>query len=210
MKKLLLTSYAKNTLVLAIPLLPKKDTIHALFIPTAGDPYEDKDFVYVDREAMTTLGFSVTNIDLKKQNQKSLRAHLENTDLVLVAGGDVFYLFEHVKKSGFDKIIQEYIEKGLVYVGSSAGSIVCCPTLCGAREFDNPDLAPGLTEYTGMGLVDFVIIPHVQKEKYAERIKRATTELEVKGFRTIHLTDDQAVLIDGEAVKILQSKNITA
>lgn len=205
MKKIFLASFASVTLDLIKDLLPKdKPQLKAAFIPTAGDPYEDKGFVYVDRDKLVELGFDVIDIDLKEESEESLEQQLVNIDLVLVAGGNTFYLLDKVKKSGFDKVIKKLVDKGVIYVGSSAGSILCCPTIEGAKKFDDPNDAPELTDYTGLGFYEKVIIPHAHKEKYAERIKQTTEEMNEKDFEVVTLTDDQAVLITDEGSKVVE------
>lgn len=205
MKKLFLSSFASVSLELIAELLPKAaNQLTAAFIPTAGDPYENKDFVYVDRDALTKMGMRVIDVDLKTTTGAALEKVLSSVDVILVAGGNTFYLLDQVKKSGFDSIVKKLIEKGVVYVGSSAGSILCCPTIEGAKRFDSPADAPELTDYTGLNLVDFVIIPHAHKEKYKERIQETTAELNSKGLKVTTLTDNQAIIVDGTSVKTVE------
>ena len=42
----------------------------AVFIPTAGDPYENKDFVVADKIALQKYGIEVTDLDLKNKNRR--------------------------------------------------------------------------------------------------------------------------------------------
>ena len=205
MKKLFLSSFASVTLDLVTELLPKPPSeLKAAFIPTAGDPYSDKGFVYVDREKLVEMGFNVTDIDLKKTDESALEAKLAGVDLVLVAGGNTYYLLDKVRKSGFDKVIKKMLDRGLVYVGSSAGSILCCPTIEGAKRFDDPNDAPGLTDYSGLNLFGKVIIPHAHKEKYAKRIKQTTAEMNEQGLEVITLTDDQAMIVTDDGSKLVE------
>lgn len=205
MKKLFLASFASVTLDFIRELLPKPAfELKAAFIPTAGDPYSDKGFVEVDREKLVKMGFDVIDVDLKKIDETALEAKLADIDLVLVAGGNTFYLLDKVRKSGFDRVIQKMLDRGLIYVGSSAGSILCCPTIEGAKRFDNPSDASDLTDYRGLNLFDKIIIPHAHKEKYAERIKQTTTEMDDQGFEVVTLTDNQAIILNGEESKIVE------
>lgn len=169
----------------------------AIFIPTAGDPYENKDFVVADKIALQNYGIEVTDLDLKNKTEEEINESLALADILLVAGGDTFYLMEKLKESGADKAIKNFISRGGIYIGSSAGSIVCCPTIEGAEKFDNPNLAPNLKNFNGMGIFNEVIIPHTQKEKYIERIKEATEKLTSKSFKVYHLTDDDVLFFDG-------------
>ena len=175
----------------------------AIFIPTAGDPYDNKDFVEADRIALEKYGLDVVEMDIKNKNEEEIRKAIVGADIVLVAGGDTFYLMEKLKESGADKIIKEFVARGGIYIGSSAGSIICCPTIEGAEEFDNPNQAPELDNFDGMGVFNDVIIPHAQKEKYFERIRRATERLESKGFKIYPLTDDDVLFFDGNSCAIL-------
>lgn len=175
----------------------------AIFIPTAGDPYDNKDFVEADRIALKKYGLDIVEMDIKNKNEEEIRKAIVGADIVLVAGGDTFYLMEKLKESGADKVIKGFIDNNGIYIGSSAGSIICCPTIEGAEEFDNPNLAKGLNDFDGMGVFKDVIIPHVQKEKYFERIRRATERLESKGFKVYPLTDDDVLFFDGYSYIIL-------
>lgn len=205
MKKLFLASFASVSLDLIRDMLPKPpNQLKAAFIPTAGDPYEDKGFVYVDRDALTNMGMSVIDVDLKVTRGEDLVKVLSNVDVVLVAGGNTFYLLDQVKKSGFDVIVKKLIDKGVVYIGSSAGSILCCPTIEGAKRFDSPTDAPDLTDYSGLNLVDFIVIPHAHKERYKERIQQTTDEMQSKGYKVKTLTDDQAISVNGDIVTFLE------
>ena len=202
--KLYLASYAKVTLnkILAnesIDFSGKK----AVFVPTAGDPYDNKDFVEADRDALIEAGMDVMDLDFKNIDAESIKKILSDAALVLVAGGDTFYLMDKINKSRVQNVIKEYVANGGIYIGSSAGSIICCPTIEGAAEFDDPDLAPDLKNFDGLGIFNNIIIPHAHKEKYFERIKRATESLEKKGFQVYPLTDDEVLFYDGSLIEIL-------
>ena len=194
--KIYLASYAMMTMGKIIKngeLTGKR----AIFIPTAGDPYENKDFVEADKIALQKYGIEVTDLDLRNKTEEEVNESLAMADILLVAGGDTFYLMEKLKKSGADKAIKNFIRKGGIYIGSSAGSIVCCPTIGGAEKFDNPKLAPNLENFNGMGIFNEVVIPHTHKEKYFERVEETTEKLTSKGFKVHHLTDDDVLFFDG-------------
>lgn len=60
----------------------------------------------------------------------------------------------------------------------------------------------GLTDYTGMGLVDFYVVPHLGHPEMgpgAEMIiEKYSSELDLKG-----INDYQAILVEGDRVSIL-------
>lgn len=202
--KLYLASYAMVSMAKIIKhegrdFIGKK----AVFIPTAGDPYDNKDFVEADRIALEKYGLDVVEMDIKNKNEEEIRKAIVGADIVLVAGGDTFYLMEKLKESGADKIIKEFVARGGIYIGSSAGSIICCPTIEGAEDFDDPNLAPKLDNFDGLGIFKDVIIPHTHKEKYFERVKKTTARLESKGYKVYPLTDDDVLFFGGDSYRIL-------
>ncbi len=83
------------------------------------------------RSEFASLGMQITLIDLHKyeHHPEQLSAILKDFNIVWVGGGNVYYLRWLMKVSGFDTIIEQLIEKGVVYGGGSAGSIVTCPVL---------------------------------------------------------------------------------
>jgi len=99
------------------------------FIPTAGDPYEDKWFVDIHKKQLSDMGFKLTEVDLKDKNKDDLMAILQETDIVYVAGGNTFYLLEKVRESGFDQVLPLLLDKGIIYAGGSAGAVLACPTI---------------------------------------------------------------------------------
>lgn len=204
MKNLFLASSAAVTLDLITELLPKPAAeLKAAFIPTAADPESDRSFLNFDRDKLVDMGFQVTDLDLKEYDQTTLEAKLADIDLVLVAGGNTFYLLDQFRKSGFDKVIPKMLDRGLIYVGSSAGSIICCPTIEAAKRFDDARLAPDLTDYQGLNLFDKIIIPHAQKKKYSDRMKQTLAEIKDQGLEFITLTDDQAVIVTDRGSRVV-------
>lgn len=202
--KLFLASYVMTTINKIIKYINEDLTGEkVIFVPTAGDPYENKDFVYADRNALKEYGLKIVDLDIKNSTLSKIKEEIFSAKIVLVAGGDTFYLMEKLKESGADKVIKKYIEKDGIYIGSSAGSIVCCPTIQGAEEFDNPRLAPNLKNFDGMDIFSGVIIPHAHKEKYFERIKAATSKLELRGYKVFSLTDNDVLFYNGEKLRIL-------
>lgn len=202
MKKLFLASFASVSLDLIKDLLPKPASeLKVAFIKTAADPYEDQSFVEADRNKLIEMGFYVKDVDLKNKTLTELKDDFKNIDLILMAGGNTFYLLDQIRKSGFDQLLPRLLNNGLIYIGSSAGSIVCCPTIESARKFDDPNEASNLKNYEGLNFFNQAIIPHAQKQKYAERIKQTIREMTQNDLEVMTLTDDEAVLINDNEVK---------
>src|SRR3989344_8856033 len=99
-----------------------------LYIPTAANSEE----VYGSWEKgsetwklVNTLGAKVTAVSLEDYKNSSVLRELAGKDIIWVAGGMAGYLMYWARRCELDKHIDEYLEAGSVYVGSSAGSMVC-------------------------------------------------------------------------------------
>lgn len=194
--KLLLTSAGMNVKDELIKILPKfANKIKLAHIITASKPEKNKSYVDKDKQQMIKLGFDVEDIDIEGKNENELRNLLKNKDIIYVQGGNTFYLLKFVKTSGFDKVVRDLINKGIIYVGASAGSYITCPTIEQANWKGIDKNIVGLTDLTGLNLIPFIIFAHF-KEKYKSIVEKGskTTNLPV-----IAINDNQAVLmIDGK------------
>ncbi len=203
--KLFLASLASTTLDLALPLLPDTPSNLSLaFIPTAVDPYVSSDISWftADHDKLVDMGFKVADYDIKNKKIEQLRNDLAKFDVVFVAGGNSFYLLNEIKKSGFDIVIKELINHGVMYIGASAGSCIMSPTIEHLTSLDHPEISPQLTDFSALDFYPKLIVPHFGREKYHDRHEQIKKEY---GDRVVFLRDDQAVIVsDGktEIVKI--------
>lgn len=200
MKKLYLTSVNLNKLITILPNTP--DKLKLALIPTAADPYEDKWFVNEDRINLKKMGFMITEIDINNKNEEQLRKLLDGFDVIYVAGGNGFYLLEKMRQSGFDKIIDDLLKKGVIYAGASAGAVVMGSDIAPLEPLDDPKKAPNLTSTKGLGYVNFVILPHYGKEKYAQKYKDLMSKYGKK-FDLVTLTDEQVIIVEGRDYHIV-------
>ncbi len=170
------------------------------FIATAADPEEDKWFVEKDKERLLELGFKITEFDLKKENENSLREKLVSFDVIFVEGGNTFYLMKYIRESGFDKALKSFLDKGGIYLGVSAGSYAVGPdiSLANWKHAEDQNIV-GLKNLRGLGLVDFYISPH-----YESRHEAIINENKNKVSRPIFaLTDLQAILVDNGDIRFI-------
>ncbi len=204
--KLFLASLASATLDLVYPLLPDKpSSLKLAFIPTAADPYpaDSRPWMDGDRAKLVEMGFAVTDYDLKNKNVDILSSELSPFHVIFVAGGNTYYLLNEVKKSGFDIVIKELIDKGTVYIGSSAGSIIMGSDIEYAKSLEMP--VPALTNFSGLNLIKKLLIPHYGREKYALRHRALLDDLSLRYQDNIvlPLRDDQAVIVNDGETKIV-------
>lgn len=200
MKTLLLTSAGMNVKEEILKLLPRPaNQIKLAHITTASKAEDDISYVKKDSQIMADVGFHVQEIDIEGKNENELRRLLGDKDIIYVQGGNTFYLLKCVRESGFDKVVKELIQKGVIYIGVSAGSCIACPTIEMAY-WKHPDRNTfGLTDLRALNLVPFLLSVHFKPE-YAPILKR---EISTSKYPVKILTDEQAILVRNREAKLV-------
>ncbi len=204
MKRLFLASVVANTIEKLIEFLPRSpEQLTVAFITTAADPYEDKWFIEEDRNSLKEKGFNVRDIDIKNKTRQELLDELKDNDIIFVAGGNTFYLLQKARESGFDKITKEFVKKGIIYVGSSAGATFAGPDIEPIKTLDDPSKAPLLKSFEGLNLVDFIVLPHFGEEKYKKKYEKIIKEYGAQ-YTLIPLTNNQAIVVENNGYKMVE------
>jgi peptidase E len=139
--------------------------VRVAIIPNAKDYYSDRAKAVKNQDMMQIffdLGTTPEVIDLQNYKDNSgeqLKRHLGEFAILWVSGGNTFCLRHEMRRTGFDGIIKELLEEGLVYAGESAGAVAIGQSLKGTELADEPRFAESVT-YEGIGLIPYTIIPH--------------------------------------------------
>ena len=173
-------------------ILPNNSQIG--FIPTAGDVYENPYFVVDDKKKLLDNGYKVIDIDITNEDYNEIKNKLHNIDALFVAGGNVYYLMQQIKEKNLEKLIIEYIKSNKLYIGSSAGSCICSPSLKPYQTLDDKTKAPNLKDLNGLNIVDFVVLPHYGKEKYQYIYDNILKEYD-QDFNLVTLKDDETIIV---------------
>ena len=211
MKYLLTSAGIKNTSIhnALIDLLGKPIAeSSALCIPTAlyafpGGPAMAYRFIGGSSvNPMCGLGWKSLGVleltALPSINEASWIAAVREADALLVSGGDVLYLGRWMRESGVADLLPSLRET--VYVGVSAGSMVTAPIF--GETYDDP-ATPFVIE-TGLGLVNFALLPHLDHEDHPEsttaKVERMAAEVPVP----LYAIDDQtAIKVTDGSVEIV-------
>lgn len=143
-------------------------------IPTAAQCYATHPWLDDDRRALAKLGYDVYDVDFVGKTTEELRDALTPATIIFVAGGNTTFLAQQAHHSGFDGIITDLLAEGRMYIGSSAGSILAGPSIEPFIEEDLPELPKDfqLHNPAGLGLVDYVILPHYpQFAEYDKKVE---------------------------------------
>lgn len=186
-----------------LSLLPKPPSQTKIaHVLTASKVSPDRSFVDRERKVLNNLGFYVEEVDIEGKSPEELTVILGGKDIVYVQGGNTFYLLKHVRESGFDVVVKDLIEKGVIYLSVSAGSYIACPTIEMATWKSSDDDHYGVTDLTAMNLVPFLVCVHYNREKYREGIADG---IKTSRYPVKILTDEQALLVRDREVKLIGS-----
>lgn len=199
----------------------------ALFVPTAIYPFSNGPvgaFQAVSGRAkspLCDLGWSSLGVleltALTSIDRRVWLPALEQTDALLVWGGDPVYLSYWMKRSGLTDLLPSLAG---VYVGVSAGSIATASSF-GEAYFDVPpcsgerlssgelvfsgpegDTTMTLVTAEGAGLVDFAIIPHVEFDDPYDvaNAERWAGRLALPAYA---IDDETALRVSGDEVEVV-------
>ena len=146
-----------------------------LYITTASDGENDIDKSWMDNEYKTilNLGFEEKNIYEYKIGKNEI--NINNFDVIYMMGGNTFYLMDMIRKYNFDETIKNAIDNGIIYIGSSAGSIILGNSVEYALPFDENNVK--LKDFVGLKLIDGIIIPHAnKKEEFINTVKEKISD----------------------------------
>ena len=173
-----------------------------LFIPTASIHEEYMGYVGSARKLFKKLGAVLTEMDISKEEYASMEAAFNDADIIYFTGGNSFFLLEQLRKNGVDKLLKEELNKGKLFIGESAGAIVCAPDI---KYIEMMDEKPGdysLTDDGGLSLINFYVLPHYLTapfKKITEKILEQFNDLDIYS-----INNSQAVIIEEGSKRIVE------
>ncbi len=120
-------------------------------------PYAAVTFSYAEYERKVRARFAELGIRVRSVHRtKDPAAMIRTAEAICVGGGNTFALARKMQQQGLMQAILRRIKAGTPYVGWSAGSNVCCPTI--STTNDMPIVEP--ESFRAIGAVKFQINPH--------------------------------------------------
>lgn len=123
-----------------------------VFVPYAAVTFSYDEYERKVQKRFDEIGIRVRSIHRAADPRKTIR----EAEAVCVGGGNTFALAKKMQEQGLMTAILRKIKDGTPYVGWSAGSNVCCPTICTTN--DMPIVEP--KSFKAIGAVRFQINPH--------------------------------------------------
>ena len=128
------------------------------YIPSSADP--QRKYYEEQRAYYTRLGMTLsTYFELDKVYDPSRLEVLLDCDAIHLTGGNTYYFLHWLRKRNMLSPLRQYVARGGVLIGVSAGAIMMTPdittaALCGDEPFEDD------TDLAALHLVDFAFVPH--------------------------------------------------
>lgn len=176
--KIILASKEKFLLDKGYDLLGiSREELKIGFVNTAFQMVENQGYIRYMKEyyeLMVSFGIDFKQFDIKGKTEEEILDFFADRNVIQVSGGNVFYLLKTIKETKFDLILKKFLEKGLYYIGCSSGSYIMCPTVeVGGWKLDRNRY--GLTDFTALNYVPFLIKCHFTDNSKEEMIEKAKT-----------------------------------
>lgn len=123
-----------------------------VFVPYAAVTFSYDEYERKVQKRFDEIGIRVRSVHRTADPRKAIR----EAEAICVGGGNTFALAKKMQEQGLMTAILRKIKEGTPYVGWSAGSNVCCPTICTTN--DMPIVEP--QSFKAIGAVRFQINPH--------------------------------------------------
>lgn len=193
--KLFLTSYLAGTKELVQNFLAQNDVQEILFIPTAANVEEYRGYVDEGIAALKENGYDVAVLDVSTAPHGKSVQVIKNSGCLCISGGNTFYLLQELKRNGLLSLIKQRVQDGMLYIGESAGAIIACPDISYNQIMDDKTVATELTNYSGMGLVDYYVLPHNGEFPFVETTAQ-TIKVYGEKINLVPLNNSQAVIVE--------------
>lgn len=142
--------------------------------------------------------FGITDLlyfDIDKEYNEEKMPELLACDGIFLSGGNTYYFLNSLKKRNFIPILRDYVEKGGVLIGVSAGSILMSQTIGIAALCDKNNI--GLKDYSSLGLTNFEFFPHFDKND--NQVVKRLKEYSLANKSVIYAcSDGDGIIVNGE------------
>lgn len=176
-----------------------------LFVPTGaigGSRNKSWDLEYSTVIDLKKYGAKIHVLELENQKlHKQDFYTLDKPDIIWMTGGKSSYLLYWIYKTKFDLYVRSLLQSGSIYVGSSAGSMICSNTQYATEWYlGEPDLE--IRGMQGLSLIDFEIYPHFNDHQL-NQIKNLW-----KQGKLYLLKNNEAITVSNGVVEVLGETRI--
>lgn len=191
-----------DDIIKKLPKSPKE--MNLAFIDTAAEVETgDHWWLRAEKEKLIEVGFNVDEFSIKGMIKDEIENRLKDKQVIYFCGGNTFYLLDQVIKTGCDEIIKNKIENGMIYIGSSAGSMIIGKRIDLVSTIDDSSKAPNLKS-DGLGIVDIAVLPHWGSDVFREEYMKGFESMYIEGIKIVPLTNQQYIWIKDDLIQTIQ------
>ena len=132
--------------------------------------------------------------------REEIGPEVQEVDALLVWGGSPLYLCYWMRQSGLADLLPS-LRPETVYVGTSGGAMVATPDFGGAT-YDDSEPLTGSDK--ALGLVDFSVFPHLEREDMPEttlaNIEKWAARISVPAYA---IDDETAITVSDGTVEVV-------
>jgi len=197
MKKIYLTSQFSSV---AQKIAQDIDLNHpkTAFIYTAAEQeYLEDEWFVNNKKTLIDNGFDIAEYSITGKTFEEIAEFISSVDVIYVCGGNTFYLLEKTLESEFDKILRNVLDDK-IYIGHSAGSVLLGNSV--ALKSNPPKT--NLTNFDGLKMVNFTIVPHWGKESARDAKLALFEKMYDLEDNVVLLKDGSYIFTDGNTFKI--------
>ena len=140
-------------------------------------------------EKIHSVGAKVTDVVLENYRDRKVIKELRDKDVIWFMGGMPGYLMYWIRRCSIDLFLRDFLKRGTIYVGSSAGAMIAGQTLQ-VSGWKMTDGERGAESIEPLKLVNFDIFPHFQ-ESYLPDLKK-----KYLGKRLYLLKDGEEIIVE--------------
>ncbi|HEX6976849.1 MAG TPA: Type 1 glutamine amidotransferase-like domain-containing protein [Patescibacteria group bacterium] len=204
MKQLILSGGgdSKDSKELFVSLLPKDPEI--LYIPIAinADKHPYPECLAWIKSELAPFGVNKITMWTDLNNKKL--DDLKKFSAIYIGGGNTYKLLNEFRKTGFYELLKNYIEKGGVIYGGSAGAIIFSKSIDPAGVFGDVNEV-GLKDTSGFDLLNgFQLWCHYTPDD-DEKIKKY---IDNKNIKIIALSEESAIYVNDSEIKTVGPDNV--
>jgi len=167
------------------------------YVTTASKATKDKTFFEKVENTILENGYSFEKFDIEGKSRDEMLNFFKNKNVIHVEGGNTFYLLKAIRESGFAEVLKELLNEGKIYIGTSAGAYIMCPTIEVANWNETGRDRFGLTDFSALNYVSFVLKVHYKDE--AENLIKE--KMETLKYPLRILRDGQGILVENGEVR---------
>lgn len=132
---------------------------------------------------------------------------LQTVGGIFIGGGHTYTLLDKLQKTGSLAPIQDAVMQGLPYMGSSAGTIIACPTI--KTTNDMPGMSADIMDFRSLGLIGTQLNCHyIDDSMHDPKHQGETRDTRIKEFCAFNPDVPVLGLYEGTALRVIGERTL--